>query len=194
MARIYTRTGDGGETHLGDGSRGSKSDQRVELYGDVDELNSFIGVCVATLRRVGVEGFGTLPGDLQEIQSRLFDLGSILAHPGQSAEWAAKDAAAQDFGTAELERLIDAMDRNLPTLKTFILPGGQEGAAALHVARSVCRRVERKAVAMAAVTPIPAGAVIFINRLSDFLFTAARAANVATGVPDIPWVGRTGDD
>ena len=193
MARIYTRTGDGGETHLGDGSRGSKADQRVALYGDIDELNSFIGVCVATLRRVGVEGFGTLPGDLQEIQSRLFDLGSILAHPGDSALWAAKDAAQQDFGTAELERLIDAMDRNLPTLKTFILPGGQEGAATLHVARSVCRRIERKAVAMAAVSPIPVGAVIFFNRLSDFLFTAARTANVATGVADIPWVGRTGD-
>ncbi|MFT5314383.1 MAG: cob(I)alamin adenosyltransferase [Candidatus Krumholzibacteriia bacterium] len=193
MARIYTRTGDGGETHLGDGSRRSKADQRIDLYGDIDELNSFIGVCVATLRRVGVEGFGNLPSDLQEIQSRLFDLGSILANPSDSELWAAKDATDQDFGATELEGLIDAMDRNLPALKTFILPGGQEGAASLHVARSVCRRVERKAVAAATEMSIPLGAVIFFNRLSDFLFTAARTTNVAAGVADIPWVGRSGD-
>ncbi len=192
MARIYTRTGDGGETHLGDGSRGAKSGPRVELYGEIDELNSVIGCCVATLKRVGVEGYGTLPNDLQEIQSRLFDLGSILAHPGQSAEWAARDSGVQDFGTVELEHLIDTMDRNLLPLKTFIMPGGQEGAAFLHLARTVCRRVERRAVALAATEAVPTGAIIYFNRLSDFLFTAARAANAATGVPDVPWVGKPG--
>jgi len=194
MARIYTRTGDGGETHLGDGSRGSKSGPRVELYGEIDELNSVIGCCVAAIKRVGVEGYGTLPNDLQEIQSRLFDLGAILAHPGQSNDWAVKDTDAQDFGTIELEHLIDGMDRNLLPLKSFILPGGQEGAAFLHLARTVCRRVERKAVALAAVETIPSGAVVYFNRLSDFLFTAARAANAAVGVPDVPWVGQPGDD
>jgi len=193
MARIYTRTGDGGQTHLGDGSRDAKSSHRVDLYGEIDELNSVIGCCVATLKRIGVDGSGSLPGDLQEIQSRLFDLGGILAHPGQSAEWAAKDTAAQDFGATELERLIDGMDRNLSPLKTFILPGGQEGAAFLHLARTVCRRVERKAVALAAEQAVPAGAIIYFNRLSDFLFTAARAANAASGVTDVPWVGASGE-
>ena len=194
MVRIYTRTGDGGQTHLGDGSRSDKFAPRVELYGEVDELNSLIGCCVATLKRVGVEGFGTLPSDLQDIQSRLFDLGSILANPGLSAEWKAKDAVAQDFGTVGLENRIDEMDRNLTPLKTFILPGGQEGAAMLHLARTVCRRVERKAVALTQQTDVPAGAVIYFNRLSDFLFTAARAANAASGVSDVPWVGNSGDD
>ncbi len=194
MARIYTRTGDEGETHLGDGSRGAKSAPRVDLYGEIDELNSVIGCCVATLKRVGVEGYGTLPNDLREIQSRLFDLGAILAHPGLSAEWAGRDKTAQDFGTVELEHLIDALDRNLVPLKTFILPGGQEGAAFLHLARTVCRRAERKAVALAAVEVVPAGAIIYLNRLSDFLFTAARAANAAFGVPDVPWIGKPGDD
>ncbi len=193
MARIYTRTGDGGETHLGDGSRGLKSGPRVELYGEIDELNSVIGCSVAAIKRVGVEGYGTLPNDLQEIQSRLFDLGSILAHPGRSTTWAAKNVSEQDFGTTELEHHIDAMDRNLLPLKTFILPGGQEGAAFLHLARTVCRRVERKAVALAAVETIPEGAIVYFNRLSDFLFTAARAANAAFGVPDVPWTGKPGD-
>lgn len=193
MARIYTRTGDGGETHLGDGSRGLKSGPRVDLYGDIDELNSIIGCCEATIKRVGVEGYGTLPNDLQDIQSRLFDLGTVLAHPGQSEAWAARNVSEQDFGTTDLEHLIDEMDRNLLPLKTFILPGGQEGAAFLHLARTVCRRVERKAVALAAVETVPDGALIYLNRLSDFLFTAARAANAATGVPDVPWIGKPGD-
>ncbi len=193
MARIYTRTGDGGDTHLGDGSRSAKFAPRVELYGEIDELNSMIGSCVAILKRGGVEGFGTLPVDLQDIQSRLFDLGSILAHPGHSASWKAKDLSAQDFGAVELEHRIDEMDRNLAPLKTFILPGGQEGAASLHLARTICRRVERRAVALAGEADVPAGAIIYFNRLSDFLFTAARAANAASGVPDVPWVGNSGD-
>lgn len=193
MARIYTRTGDGGETHLGDGSRDKKSARRVDLYGAVDELNSVLGCCVATLQRLAVDGFGSLPDDLQDIQSRLFDLGAILAHPGQSEAWAAKEPAQQDFGAAELEQLIDALDRNLKPLQNFILPGGHEGAALLHLARTVCRRVERKAVAVSEAETIPAGAIIYFNRLSDFLFTAARAANAAAGVPDVPWVSEPGD-
>lgn len=191
--RIYTRTGDGGDTHLGDGSRDRKSAARIDLYGEVDELNSLLGCCIAAIKRVGVEGYGSLPGDLQDIQSRLFDLGAVLAHPGQSAEWAAKDPQVDNFGAGDLERLIDRMDRNLTPLRNFILPGGQEGAAFLHLARTVCRRVERKAVALSATEAVPAGAIIFFNRLSDFLFTAARAANAAAGVPDVPWIGRSGD-
>jgi len=193
MASIYTRSGDSGDTHLGDGSRGLKSAPRVALYGDIDELNSLIGYAIATLTRVGVEGYGTMPGDLQAIQSRLFELGAILAHPGKSASWAAKDPAGQDFGAGDLERLIDGLDRYLTPLKTFILPGGQEGAALLHVARTVCRRVERAAVALSTSEDIPAGALVYFNRLSDYLFTAARAANAAAGVPDTPWVGQPGE-
>ncbi|MCB1184067.1 cob(I)yrinic acid a,c-diamide adenosyltransferase [bacterium] len=191
MARIYTRTGDDGTTHLGDGSRDRKCADRIALYGEVDELNSVLGCAVAALRRVGLEGLGTLVQDLQDIQSRLFDLGAVLAHPGKSAEWAGDPAAGHDFGAAELEKLIDRLDANLAPLKNFILPGGQEGAALLHLARAVCRRVERQAVELAAREPVPAGAVVFLNRLSDFLFTAARAANAAAGVRDIPWVGQS---
>ncbi len=193
MAKIYTRTGDTGDTHLGDGSRGRKSAKRVELYGEIDELNSLVGCCVATLRRVGVEGYGTMPGDLQEVQNRLFQLGAVLADPGQSAAWAARDLAAQDFGAAELETLIDALDQYLRPLQNFVLPGGQEGAALLHLARTVCRRVERRAVALGDTEAVPQGALVYFNRLSDYLFTAARAANAAAGVVDTPWVGQRGD-
>ncbi len=192
MARIYTRTGDGGETHLGDGSRDLKSGPRVELYGEIDELNSAIGCCIATLQRVGQVGNDSLPDDLREIQSRLFFLGTILAHPEQSKEWAAKPETVQEFGTAELEHNIDVLDRNLVPLKTFILPGGREGAAFLHLARTICRRVERRAVALSRSEPVPTGAIIYFNRLSDYLFTAARSANAAAGVTDVPWVGKPG--
>jgi cob(I)alamin adenosyltransferase len=193
MARIYTRSGDGGETHLGDGSRDLKSAARIDLYGEVDELNSALGCAVATLRRVGEEGLGTLVQDLQDVQSRLFDLGAVLAHPGKSAAWAQDPPDAHDFGAAELEKLIDRLDANLTPLQNFILPGGQEGAALLHLARSICRRAERKAVALAELEPVPPAAVVYLNRLSDFLFTAARAANAAAGVRDVPWVGQPGD-
>jgi cob(I)alamin adenosyltransferase len=190
MARIYTRGGDTGETHLGDGSRGRKSAARIALYGEIDELNSLLGCCVAVIRRVGVEGYGSLPGDLEDIQSRLFDLGTVIANPAQSAAWVAGPNAGHDFGAPDLERLIDRMDRNLKPLRNFILPGGQEGSAFLHLARSVCRRVERSLVALAVSEPVPSGSLIYFNRLSDFLFTAARAANAAGGVPDVPWIGK----
>jgi len=194
MARIYTRTGDGGETHLGDGSRTRKADARVDLYGEIDELNSVLGCCTATIRRGTLEGVGSLPRDLADIQDRLFALGTILSHPGHSAEWMGKPVAEQDFGVAELELLIDELDHNLAPLKTFVLPGGDEGAAWLHLARTVCRRVERRAVALAAVASVPAGAIIYFNRLSDYLFTAARAVNAAAGVPDVPWISRSKED
>ena len=191
MASIYTRGGDGGETHLGDGSRVPKSNARVELYGEIDELNSLLGCCEAVTRRSSAKDAGNVPRDLQDIQSRLFDLGAILADPGKSGVWAAKPLAEQELGAVELEQLIDALDRNLSPLKTFILPGGHEGAAFLHLARTVCRRAERRIVALAADEPVPTGAVKYLNRLSDYLFTAARSINVAAGVPDVPWIGQS---
>lgn len=178
MVRIYTRTGDAGETSLGDGTRVPKCQARVDLYGDVDELNSTLGCAAAVLRR---DAAGRPMADLLDrIQSRLFDLGAVLANPRLSA-------LPRDFDAAALEQWIDGMDTHLPDLRTFILPGGSEAAARLHLARAVCRRAERKAVALAALEPVPPGAVIYLNRLSDALFTAARAANAAAGLPDVPW-------
>ncbi len=193
MVRIYTRTGDGGDTSLGDGSRVSKAGSRVALYGEVDELNSWLGKCAVALDNLGVEVPGIEVDDFQFIQSRLFSLGAILAHPGQSREKAALPENEQPFDPEPLETLIDAMDAVLPPLKTFILPGGCAAAGELHLARTVCRRVERLAVEVAAAESIPTGAITYLNRLSDFLFTAARAANAASGVADIPWTETKGD-
>lgn len=192
MARIYTRTGDRGETSLGDGSRVPKSGLRVDLYGDVDELNSLLGVVVAIMagaRQFKPVGGLDLAAVLQEIQSRLFDLGSVLANPTLCAEIASGkvDQTAPSFPQAVLEEYIDALVATTPPLKQFILPGGTPCAAHLHVARTVCRRVERNCVELAAKETIPADAIAWLNRLSDFLFTAARAVNAAAGEPDIPW-------
>lgn len=192
MARIYTRTGDDGDTSLGDGSRSSKSGPRVDLYGEVDELNSVIGCGVAALRRSAQPVPEGLDNALQTIQSRLFDLGAVLANPAQSTQWAALPVMEQPFPAGDLEDLIDGLDADLEPLRTFVLPGGTEAAGFLHLARTVCRRSERKAVALAPLEPVPAGAIIYLNRLSDFLFTAARAVNAAAGVPDIPWTGARG--
>lgn len=190
--RIYTRTGDQGETSLGDGSRVAKSGPRVDLYGDVDELNSILGVVVAVLPEYPeLEDVGglDLAGILQEIQSRLFDLGSVLANPTLCAEIASGqvDQTAPSFPQAILEEYIDVLDATTQPLRQFILPGGCLAAAQIHVARTVCRRVERKCVDLAASETIPADAIAWLNRLSDFLFTAARAANATVGVADIPW-------
>jgi cob(I)alamin adenosyltransferase len=193
MVRIYTRTGDGGDTSLGDGSRIAKSGPRVALYGEVDELNSWLGSCAVALSDLGVAVPGIAAGDFQRIQSRLFDLGAVLANPVRSAEIAARAPAQQPFGAQDLESLIDAMEAVLPPLKNFILPGGSTAAATLHLARAVCRRVERAAVALAASEPVPSEVVTYLNRLSDLLFTAARAANAAAGVPDITWTETKGD-
>ena len=193
MVRIYTRTGDGGDTSLGDGSRISKAGPRVALYGEVDELNSWLGRCVVALTDLGVKVPGIAEEDFQLIQSRLFSLGAVLANPGQSAELTELPEAEQPFRPEELEALIDAMDDVLPPIRTFILPGGCAAAASLHLARAVCRRVERRAVELGADEPVPSGAVTYLNRLSDFLFTAARAANAAAGVPDNPWIENKGD-
>jgi len=146
-----------------------------------------------TLADLGVEVPGISADDLRLIQNRLFFLGAVLANPGQSAEIASLPSEDQPFRAGDLERLIDAMDTMLPPLKAFILPGGCAAAAMLHLARTVCRRVERRAVSLAETEPIPTGAVTYLNRLSDFLFTAARAANAAIGVTDIPWTETKGD-
>ena len=180
MTRIYTRSGDGGETSLGDGSRVPKSAPRVAAYGDVDELGAVLGCAVAALAH------GTAPAGLADrlasIQSSLLDLGAVLADPGAAP-------GGTDFGAADLEAWIDEYTADLPPLTGFILPGGTTPASFLHLARTVCRRAERAAVTLTAAEAVPAAAVIYLNRLSDFLFTAARAANAAAGVADVAWRG-----
>jgi cob(I)alamin adenosyltransferase len=192
MTRIYTRGGDRGETSLGSGARVPKSGRRVGVYGDVDELNSVLGCCVAHLVADGApaEAAG-LATELTALQSRLFDLGAVLADPRRSAELMLPEAPADPFEAARLESLIDAHDASLAPLRQFILPGGTLAAAHLHLARTVCRRAERAAVALAVDEAVPAGALIFLNRLSDYLFTLARAANRVAGLPDVPWLPGT---
>jgi cob(I)alamin adenosyltransferase len=192
MARIYTRTGDAGETSLGNGTRVPKPHPRVDMYGDVDELNSLLGVAAALLldRTESVTaGEFDLGTALADIQSRLFDLGTVLANPSLCEDIARGhvDHQVPSFPQGLLEEQIDAMDGRLEPLSNFILPGGTKLSAMLHVARTVCRRLERKCVLQAQEEAIPADAIAWLNRLSDFLFTAARMANAAAGVPDVPW-------
>jgi cob(I)alamin adenosyltransferase len=161
LSKIYTRTGDDGTTGLGDGSRTAKDSLRVEAYGAVDEVNSLLGVVLAAPR---------LPGAviecLTEIQHDLFDLGGELCIPGYKAITA-------QFVT-RLERALDGFNARLPPLKEFILPGGGAAAAACHVARSVCRRAERRVWTLARSEPVAAEATQYLNRLSDLLFVVAR--------------------
>jgi len=171
--KIYTKTGDAGETSLFGGARVPKNDPRIEAYGTVDELNSFIG-----LARAGWP-WSTLDAQFASIQSDLFDVGAHLASPGNS-RFAGVDAEH----IAELERSIDEMESELAPLRNFILPGGCPPAAQLHVARTVCRRAERLVVALG-----DEASIVFLNRLSDFLFVAARFANLKHGVDDVPWKG-----
>lgn len=188
MPRIYTRTGDGGQTGLVDGSRTSKSDPRVDLYGDVDELNSAIGLADSFLT---LPALASLREGLARIQADLFELGALLADPGRCERLAADPQADLGIDGAALEPLIDQLEQPLAPLRAFILPGGEPGAAALHLARTVCRRAERKAVhRQAEGTAIPAGVIVYLNRLSDLLFVAARHANHAAGRQDVLWSGR----
>jgi len=192
MVRIYTRGGDDGQTSLGDGSRTGKASPRVTAYGELDELISWLGLCGVALRDAApdlqqVPAVAGLNQVVTGIQNRLFDIGAVLADPVRSAELARLPETDQPFVADALERSIDDLDAGLAPLRAFILPGGHTGAAQLHLARAVCRRVERTVVDLAAAEPLPASIVIYLNRLSDFLFTAARAVNAATGVPDILW-------
>ncbi len=192
MARIYTRTGDQGQTSLGDGTRTTKSALRVDLYGDIDELNSALGCCLAVLPPAAEGPGGTLRIALTDIQSQLFALGSVVADPERCRVLFEGDQ--HPFPVRSLEILIDSLTRDLPRLQAFILPGGTLAAGFLHLARTVCRRAERKAVALAQDETVPAAAIIYLNRLSDFLFTAARSANAEAGVGDTTWQSTGQDD
>jgi cob(I)alamin adenosyltransferase len=177
LTRIYTRGGDAGETSLGDGTRVSKLDARIAAYGAVDELNATIGMVLA----------GPCPetfrGPLRRIQNELFDLGADLAVPAGVEGRLRISQEAID----ELERLCDASNAELADLTSFVLPGGCPTAAALHVARTVCRRAELQALAAAEQVEISRLAPVYLNRLSDLLFIFSRAANALAGDPEPLW-------
>ena len=172
--KIYTRTGDSGETSFFGGARISKSDPRIEAYGTVDELNSFVGVARASWPE------SPLDSQLDTIQRDLFDIGAQLASPGQP-----RFTGVSSERAADLERAIDIMERELAPLATFILPGGSLPAANLHVARTVCRRAERLVVALR--DNALQRTLVYLNRLSDYLFVAARFTNARLGASDVPW-------
>jgi len=174
--KIYTRTGDAGETSLFGGARVRKDDARIEAYGTIDELNSFIGVARASWPS------SPLDDEFHSIQSDLFDIGAHLASPGTS-RFAGPEAAR----ISTIEQSIDTMESQLTPLKTFILPGGCAAASHLHVARTVCRRAERLVVALRDEDEATKASIRYLNRLSDFLFVAARFANQQEGVADVPW-------
>ncbi len=187
MVKIYTRRGDRGETDLFGGDRVGKDDLRVRAYGDVDELNAVVGVAAASLEAERDADMHTL---LQRIQSSLFDLGTQLATP--SAEHLEKSGLPRVDGgdVAELENQIDAFEKEIEPLKSFVLPGGSAAAAVLHHARTVCRRAERHCVSLDREAPLDTAIVQYLNRLSDLMFTLARVANARAGVADVEWVGR----
>lgn len=173
LTKIYTRTGDAGSTGLADGSRVPKDALRIEAIGTVDELNSALGVLLAQ----------DVPDDIRsclvDVQHDLFDLGGELSVPGHSAVSGAH--------VTRMESLLDQFNAVLPPLKNFILPGGTQGAALAHVARAVCRRAERRLVALGRAEALPPVMLQYVNRLSDLLFVLARVLNRRAGADDVLW-------
>lgn len=183
MNKIYTRTGDAGDTGLATGERVAKDDARVAAYGDVDELNAAVGLVV---QHTADDAW--LHAALGRIQNELFDLGADLATPERDKPLPYEPLRVTAEQVARLEREIDAMNENIAPLNSFVLPGGSAASAALHLARTVCRRAERSAVTLAR-TPgerVSEAAPRYLNRLSDHLFTASRRAN-GDGVRDVLW-------
>jgi cob(I)alamin adenosyltransferase len=184
--KIYTKTGDDGSTGLFGGGRVPKSDPRIECYGTVDEMNATLGLAAAG----GVPGAGELVQALHAVQCDLFVIGAHLATPEDSPYRSSLPPLDQGMST-RLEGQIDAAESQLSPLRQFILPGGSETAARLHLARTICRRAERLLVSFAASHPVDPALLIYLNRLSDWLFVQARLANHRAGVADVPW-GRGG--
>ena len=186
--KIYTRTGDSGETGLFGGGRVRKDHRRVDAFGEVDELNAAIGFAL-----VSMEEDGALPlvERMRAVQEDLFAIGAHLATPESPEGHAAEHLPPLPVDrVAQMEGWIDEADDRLPPLRNFILPGGTELAARLHLARAVCRRAERRVLTLTGDTPIDGTIIVYLNRLSDLLFTLARDANARTGRDDVPWKGR----
>ncbi len=192
--RVYTRHGDGGKTRLVGGQKLEKDDARIEAYGTVDELNAFVGLARQSaiegmadgaITQEGRAGLGKLAASLHRVQHELFNLGSILAtlpedvHPRQPR--------VTEVEVALLESEMDACQTTLSELRSFVLPGGTRLNAELHVARTVCRRAERRAVTLAAHSAVDASAIIYLNRLSDAFFVWSRWASVLLAAPEVLW-------
>jgi cob(I)alamin adenosyltransferase len=177
--KLYTRTGDGGETSLFDGTRARKDDARVDAYGEVDELNAWLGFVRAS------RPDATIDEALLHIQRDLFALGAQLADPADKLAPRVTKAVIGDGDVARLEALIDRLEEGLPPLRRFILAGGTPGGAALHVARTVCRRAERRMVGLE--PPVDPVLVRYVNRLSDLLFVMARFENHRGGAQEVEW-------
>jgi cob(I)alamin adenosyltransferase len=187
LNRIYTKRGDTGDTSLAGGQRVQKDSARIEAYGTVDELNSFVGLAVVSCEEMAGRDprVGLLLVILRRVQHELFNLGSILAtlpedvHPKQARITAAE--------ITQLEREIDAMNESLPSLRSFVLPGGTRVNAELHVTRTICRRAERLLISLSRVEPVPPETIQYLNRLSDAMFVWSRWVNHALGAPEILW-------
>lgn len=181
MVKIYTKTGDKGETGLFGGPRVKKSHPRIMAYGSVDELNAVLG------QARSLNDHRELDKLLTRIQNDLFDLGAVLASPQKERLAGKATGFIRPEDIAFLEQTIDHYDHELPPLKDFVLPGGSDLAALLHVGRTVCRRAEREIVALAEQESVDPEIIIYVNRLSDLLFVLARWVNLKKGVPDVPW-------
>jgi cob(I)alamin adenosyltransferase len=186
---IYTRAGDKGDTGLYGGGRVPKSHPRVTSYGEVDELNSALGLARAAFR--DDPALASVDQGLARIQAECFIIGALLATPGDKLGKLAPpfDTGLPADASKRLETEIDAWEINLTPLKTFILPGGGRAGAAMHMARAVCRRAERAVVELSALEPVPDGVLVYLNRLSTWLFVAARFVNKETGHAETPWTG-----
>ncbi|MCP5066114.1 MAG: cob(I)yrinic acid a,c-diamide adenosyltransferase [bacterium] len=183
--KIYTKRGDGGETDLFGGPRVGKDHQRVEAYGAVDELGSVLGMAAAASSQDDIRVLA------ERLQGTLFDLGAYLASPDAKRRAKSRIPEPQAEDIEALEKQIDALEAELEPLRGFILPGGTAAAAAFHLARTVCRRAERRAVSLDRVEALDPLALGFLNRLSDLLFVLARVENMRAGVPDVEWEGRS---
>ena len=185
LNRIYTKRGDTGQTSLAGGQRVPKDSARIDAYGTVDELNAFTGIAVVSCEEARDPRLAPLLAILRRVQHELFNLGSILAtlpadvHPKQARITAAE--------VLQLEREIDAMNADLPSLRSFVLPGGTRLNADLHVTRTVCRRAERLLIALARSEEIPPETIQYLNRLSDAMFVWSRWVNHITDAPEILW-------
>ncbi len=182
--KIYTKTGDKGMTSILGGTKLNKHHIRIEAYGTVDELNACIGLLISEIE---VHGLRT---ELTDIQNYLFVVGSHLAADPENSKFELP-TLSEDY-TAALEKSIDAMSAQVPSLRYFVLPGGSKTSALAHICRTVCRRAERRVVELASAEFVNPSIVVYLNRLSDYFFMCARYLNHLAGVSDIPWKGREG--
>ena len=194
--KVYTGGGDKGKTSLFSGERVAKSHERVDAYGDIDELSSFLGALAASIPDSGSESGQKIIEELYQIQSDLLGVGAILATTPDSSSFESLTKISEEKSKA-LENAIDRMDAELPPLKTFILPGGHIASAWAHIARTICRRAERRMIGLFQESDTAASSVtvpehvpnvlVYINRLSDYLFILARYCNHIVGAEDVPW-------